>query len=391
MLFLIGLFWITIVGANIPSQLLANGLFLVEEYLAFIFKSLGAPSWLEGFLIHGVYRGMAWVVSVMFPPMAIFFPLFTILEDVGFLPRVAFNLDRLFQWSGAHGKQAITMCMGFGCNVAGIISCRSISSPRERLIAILTNNFVPCNGRWPTLILMATMFVAGIFPSEMSSLFAAMILAFITLAGIFATFLVSALLSKTLLKGESSFFTLEMPSYRRPQFLPVLYRSFIERTIKVLYRAVVVAAPAGGIIWILGNMYIGDRTLMTILAGGLSPVGSLIGLDGMILLAFIIALPANEIVIPTIIMGYTGASVMTEIASLTELKALFVANGFTIVTAVCLMLFSVLHFPCGTATYTIWKETRSLKWTILSNLIPLTVAFISCFTVAQSTTLLGFV
>jgi len=391
MLFLIGLFWITIVGANIPSQLLANGLFLVEEYLAFIFKSLGAPSWLEGFLIHGVYRGMAWVVSVMFPPMAIFFPLFTILEDVGFLPRVAFNLDRLFQWSGAHGKQAITMCMGFGCNVAGIISCRSISSPRERLIAILTNNFVPCNGRWPTLILMATIFVAGIFPSEMSSLFAAMILAFITLAGIFATFLVSALLSKTLLKGESSFFTLEMPSYRRPQFLPVLYRSFIERTIKVLYRAVVVAAPAGGIIWILGNMYIGDRTLMTILAGGLSPVGSLIGLDGMILLAFIIALPANEIVIPTIIMGYTGASVMTEIASLTELKALFVANGFTIVTAVCLMLFSVLHFPCGTATYTIWKETRSLKWTILSNLIPLTVAFISCFTVAQSTTLLGFV
>ena len=390
-LFLIGLFWITIVGANVPSQLLADGLFLIEEHLASVFKSLEAPLWLEGLVIHGVYRGLAWVVSVMLPPMAIFFPLFTILEDVGFLPRVAFNLDRLFQWSGAHGKQAITMCMVFGCNAAGVISCRSISSPRERVIAILTNNFVPCNGRWPTLILMATMFVAGIVPAKTSSLFAAVILAIITLVGIFATFFVSALLSKTLLKGENSFFMLEMPSYRRPQFLPVLYRSFIERTIKVLYRAVVVAAPAGGIIWILGNVYIGSNSLMTILAGSLSSIGRLIGLDGMILLAFIIALPANEIIIPTIIMGYTGASVMTEIASLAELQALFVANGFTIVTAVCLMLFSVLHFPCGTVTYTIWKETRSLKWTILSNLIPLTVAFIACFIVAQLAYLIGFV
>ena len=389
-LFLIGLFWITIVGANIPSQLLANCLFWVEERLASMFRFVGAPLWLEGFLIHGVYRGMAWVVAVMLPPMAIFFPLFTILEDVGFLPRVAFNLDRLFQWAGAHGKQAITMCMGFGCNAAGIISCRSISSPRERLIAILTNNFVPCNGRWPTLILMATIFVAGVYPAKMSSLLAAVILAVITLVGIIATFIVSALLSKTVLKGESSFFMLEMPSYRRPQFLQVLYRSFIDRTFKVLFRAVIVAAPAGGIIWILGNVYIGGSTLMDALAGSLSPLGRLIGLDGMILLAFIIALPANEIVIPTIIMGYTGASIMTEIASMTELRTLFAAQGFTIVTAVCLMLFSVLHFPCGTTTYTIWKETRSVKWTLLSNLIPLTVAFITCFIVAQSAYLIGF-
>jgi ferrous iron transport protein B len=389
-LFLIGLFWITIIGANIPSQLLANSLFWVEEHLASMFKSVGSPLWLEGFLIHGVYRGMAWVVSVMLPPMAIFFPLFTILEDVGFLPRVAFNLDRLFQWAGAHGKQAITMCMGFGCNAAGIISCRSISSPRERLIAILTNNFVPCNGRWPTLILMTTIFVAGIFPAGMPSLLAAIILAVVTLVGIVATFVVSALLSKTMLKGESSFFTLEMPSYRRPQFLHVLYSSFVDRTIKVLSRAVIVAAPAGGIIWILGNVHIGGNTLMAALAGGFAPLGRLIGLDGMILLAFIIALPANEIVIPTIIMGYTGASVMTEIASMVELRMLFAAQGFTIVTAVCLMLFSVLHFPCGTATYTIWKETGSVKWTILSNLIPLIVAFITCFIVAQFASLLGF-
>jgi len=388
--FLIGLFWITIVGANVPSQLLANSLFWVEERIASMFQSVGAPLWLEGFLVHGVYRGVAWVVAVMLPPMAIFFPLFTILEDVGFLPRVAFNLDRLFQWAGAHGKQAITMCMGFGCNAAGIISCRSISSPRERLIAILTNNFVPCNGRWPTLILMATIFVAGISPDKTSSLLAAVILTIVTLVGVIATFIVSALLSNTVLKGESSFFTLEMPSYRRPQFLHVIYSSLVDRTIKVLYRAVIVAAPAGGIIWVLGNVYIGDSTLMAILAESLSPLGRLIGLDGMILLAFIIALPANEIVIPTLIMGYTGASVMTDIASIAELQMLFAAQGFTAVTAVCLMLFSVLHFPCGTATYTIWKETGSMKWTILSNLIPLTVAFVTCFIVAQFSYLLGF-
>jgi ferrous iron transport protein B len=250
---LIGLFWITIVGANVPSQLLANSLFWVEGRIASMFQSVGAPLWLEGFLVHGVYRGVAWVVAVMLPPMAIFFPLFTILEDVGFLPRIAFNLDKLFQWAGAHGKQAITMCMGFGCNAAGIISCRSISSPRERLIAILTNNFVPCNGRWPTLILMATIFVAGISPAKTSSLLAAVILAIITMVGIIFTFIVSALLSNTVLKGESSFFTLEMPSYRRPQILHVIYSSLIDRTIKVLYRAVIVAAPAGGIIWIVGS------------------------------------------------------------------------------------------------------------------------------------------
>jgi ferrous iron transport protein B len=387
--FLIIIFWTTIVGANIPSQILANGLFWAEQRFAFMFRSIGAPLWLEGFLIHGVYKGMAWVVSVMLPPMAIFFPLFTILEDVGFLPRVAFNLDRLFQWAGAHGKQAITMCMGFGCNAAGIISCRSISSPRERLIAILTNNFVPCNGRWPTLILMVNIFFTGILPDELSSLMAAIILAFITLVGVIATFIVSAVLSKTLLKGESSFFMLEMPSYRRPQILRVLYRSFIERTIKVLYRAVIVAAPAGGIIWILGNVHIDSSTFMDILAEGLAPLGRLIGLDGMILLAFIIALPANEIVIPTIIMGYTGASVMTEISNMVELRSLFTSQGFTVVNAVCLMLFSVLHFPCGTTTYTIWKETRNIKWTILSNIIPLIVALIFCFMVAQSANLLG--
>jgi len=280
--------------------------------------------------------------------------------------------------------------MGFGCNAAGVTSCRSINSPRERLIAILTNNFVPCNGRWPTLILMATVFVATAFPPTVSSLIASFTLVAITLVGIAMTFVISALLSRTLLKGESSFFVLEMPSYRRPQFSHIIYTSLIDRTIRVLYRAIVWAAPAGALIWILGNVRIGGETLMTHAAGILSPVGLLIGLDGIILLAYIIAIPANEIIIPTIIMGYMGTSMMTELGSTAELHALFVAQGFTVVTAICLMMFSVLHYPCATTTHTIWKETRSVKWTILSNLIPLVVAVLVCFGVAQSLRTLGF-
>lgn len=387
---LIVVFWITIEGANVPSQFLGKGLFWLEDQFSLVFRWLGAPQWLEGLLIHGAYRSVAWVVSVMLPPMAIFFPLFTILEDLGYLPRIAFNIDRFFKWASVHGKQSITMCMGFGCNATGVISCRSINSPRERLIAILTNNFVPCNGRWPTLILMATVFVSTAFPPEVSSLTASFTLVAVTLVGVVMTFVVSALLSRTLLKGESSFFVLEMPSYRRPQFSRVLYTSLIDRTIKVLYRAVVWAAPAGALIWVLGNVHIGGETLMTHVAGILSPIGLLIGLDGIILLAYIIAIPANEIIIPTIIMGYLGTSMMTHLESTAELHSLFAVHGFTLVTAICLMLFSVLHYPCATTTHTIWKETRSAKWTILSNLIPLAVAFLACFGVAASLRALGF-
>ena len=387
---LMAVFWITIEGANVPSQLLAEGLFWLEDQFASLFRWFGAPQWLEGLLVHGTYRGLAWVVSVMLPPMAIFFPLFTLLEDLGYLPRVAFNIDRFFKWAGTHGKQAITMCMGFGCNATGVISCRGINSPRERLIAILTNNFVPCNGRWPTLFLMATVFVATAFPPAISSMIASFTIVAVTLIGILTTFVVSALLSRTFLKGESSFFVLEIPSYRRPQLLRVLYTSFIDRTIKVLYRAIIWAAPAGALIWILGNVYVGGGTLMTHAADVLSPIGLIIGLDGIILLAYIIAIPANEIIIPTIIMGYMGTSMMSELESTAELHALFAAQGFTVVTAICLMLFSVLHYPCATTTHTIWKETRSAKWTLLSNLIPLAVAFLVCFVVAQSLRALGF-
>jgi ferrous iron transport protein B len=380
---LMGIFWLTIEGANVPSQILAEGFFWVEEQLTLLFRWFGISSWIEGVLVHGTFRGLAWVVSVMLPPMAIFFPLFTILEDVGYLARIAFNMDRFFKWGGSHGKQAITMVMGFGCNAAGVISCRSINSPRERLIAIVTNNFVPCNGRWPLLILMATVFVAATFPPTISSLIASFTMVIITLIGILVTFLVSAFLSRTLLKGESSFFVLEMPSYRRPQVLRVLYTSLIDRTIKVLYRAVLWAAPAGAVIWILGNTYFGGQSLMATLASALSPIGLFIGLDGTILLAYLIAIPANEIVIPTMIMSYMGTSMMVELESITALRTLFEAQGFSIITAISLMLFSLLHYPCATTTHTIWKETGSIKWTLLSNIIPLMIAFSVCFITTQ--------
>lgn len=384
MVLLLGvIFYLTIEGANIPSRLLADGLFLIEDELDALFQWLHAPWWLTGFLVHGMYRGLAWVVSVMLPPMAIFFPIFTFLEDFGYLPRVAFNLDRLFKWSGAHGKQALSMGMGFGCNAAGVIATRIIDSPRERLMAIVTNNFVPCNGRWPTLIMLASLFVAAAFPPAMASVAAAATVVGVTVLGVIVTLLVSKFLSShTSLKGESSFFQIELPPYRRPQFLRILYTSLIDRTLLVLWRAIVMAAPAGGVCWILANVSVADRTLFAHLTSFLDPVGRHIGLDGVILLAYIIAIPANEIVVPTIIMGYMAAGQMTELDSDFELKTLFLQNGWTVLTAICLMLFSLLHYPCSTTTMTIWKETRNIKWTVLSNVMPLAIAGIVCFAVA---------
>lgn len=380
LLLLAGVFFLTIKGANYPSQLISEGLFWLEGKIKFVFDSLHFPWWLTGFLVDGVYRSTAWVVSVMFPPMAIFFPIFTILEDAGYLPRVAFNLDKFFKWAGAHGKQALTMGMGFGCNAAGVVSTRIIDSPRERLIAILTNNFVPCNGRWPLIIMLATIFVAASFPASISSFVAAGTVLGVTLFGIFTTLIVSKFLSNTLLKGEPSAFKLELPPYRKPQILRILYTSLIDRTLFVLGRAITMAAPAGGLIWILGNVHSGGKTLMSYGVEFLNPIGKAIGLDGAILLAYIIAIPANEIIIPTIIMIYSHQSKMMEL-ELNQLKELFLQNEWTILTAICLMLFSLLHYPCSTTTWTIYKETRSVKWTIISNLLPLTIAFIVCFVV----------
>jgi ferrous iron transport protein B len=391
LLALAAVFWVTIVGANYPSEAIAFVLFKFESFAAGLFESVGAPWWLTGFLWHGVFRGLAWVVSVMLPPMAIFFPVFTILENLGYLPRVAFNMDWLFKKVGAHGKQALTMSMGFGCNAAGVIACRVIDSPRERLIAILTNNFVPCNGRFPTLIMLAVVFVAAAFPPALASLAAAGAVVGVVLLGVVFTLLVSWALSRTVLKGEASAFTLELPPYRRPNIGQIIYTSIIDRTLFVLWRAIVMAAPAGGVIWLMSNISVGGNSLTGWVAGFLDPLGRGIGLDGVILLAYIIAIPANEIVVPTIIMAYLGAGMMIELDSLSDLQALLVGQqGWTLLTAVNLMLFSLLHNPCSTTIWTIYKETGSAKWTTLGALMPLAIAFAVTFLVAQAARFLFF-
>ena len=393
LILLAAVFWVTIVGANVPSQMIASALFWFEERAAAWFTSLGIPWWITGFLWHGVYRGLAWVVSVMLPPMAIFFPIFTILEDLGYLPRVAFNLDFLFKKAGAHGKQALTMAMGFGCNAAGVISTRVIDSPRERLIAILTNNFVPCNGRFPTLIMLATVFVAAAFPPGLTSFIAAGTVVAVVLIGVGFTFLMSWLLSKTVLVGEASAFTLELPPYRRPNIGRILYTSLIDRTIFVLWRAIQTAVPAGAVIWILANIPFGDSSLAHAIAGWLNPFGYLLGLDGVILLSYIIAIPANEIVVPTMMMMYMGVGMMVEGPGTTEgIRSLLIGqHGWTLLTAINLMLFSLLHNPCATTIMTIFKETRSMKWTVLSVVITLGTAFLVTFLTATLARAAGWV
>ncbi len=376
-------FWLTIAGANVPSQMLATALFWVEEQGVAVFQAWGLPFWLTGLLWNGIFRGLAWVVSVMLPPMAIFFPMFTILEDLGYLPRVAFNLDWLFRRAGAHGKQSLTMAMGFGCNAAGVVATRIINSPRERLIAILTNNFVPCNGRFPTLIMLGTIFVAAAFPPALASVAAAASVVGVVLLGVAFTLLASWLLARTVLRGEASAFTLELPPYRRPSILRILYTSLIDRTIFVLLRAMATAAPAGAVIWILANISPGGVSLADRVAAFLEPLGNAIGMDGVILLAYIIAIPANEIVVPTMIMVYMGTGMMTELDSYDQLRQLLVVeHNWTLLTAICLMLFALLHNPCGTTILTIWKETRSGKWTALGALMPLAFGFTVCFAVA---------
>ncbi|CFX17574.1 Ferrous iron transport protein B [Syntrophomonas zehnderi OL-4] len=390
MLTLLGMvFWITIKGANYPSQALASGFFWLEERLTHFFLYAGWPGWLHGLLVSGMYKTLAWVVSVMLPPMAIFFPLFTLLEDLGYLPRIAFNLDNYFQKACAHGKQALTMCMGFGCNAAGVIACRIIDSPRERLIAIITNNFVPCNGRFPTLIALATIFIAGGMAGHYQSLVASLSILAVIVLGVVVTLAVSWLLSKTILKGLPSSFTLELPPYRKPQLGRIIVRSIYDRTLFVLGRAVIVAAPAGMITWALANISVGELSILQHGVNYLDPFAQWLGLDGFILMAFILGLPANEIVIPILIMSYMSTGQMIELDSLQALRELFVAHGWTWLTAVCTMLFCLNHFPCGTTLLTIQKETQSLKWTGVTFLVTTATGLILCFLVAQSARLLG--
>lgn len=385
MLLLLGMIlWITIQGSNYPSEFLANVLFSAEPHLSSFLASLNAPEWINNMLVEGLYRTLAWVVSVMLPPMAIFFPIFTLLEDLGYLPRVAFNLDHLFKKACAHGKQCLTMCMGFGCNAAGVIGCRIIDSPRERLIAILTNNFVPCNGRFPTLIAISTIFFSSVVTNSFtSSLVTALSVTAIMILGVVTTLLVSYTLSKTLLKGVPSTFTLELPPYRVPKVGRIIYTSIIDRTIFVLGRAVVVAIPAGIITWILANLYIGDVSVLSHIGSFLDPIAKLIGLDGFILLAFILGFPANEIVIPILMMCYLATGSMIELDSFDALGKVLLDNGWTYLTALNVMLFSLLHWPCATTLLTIRKETKSNKWTLVGFLLPTAIAFAVCFLTTQ--------
>ncbi len=389
LLFLGLIFWITIRGANYPSEALSAALFWLEGKLSAFFMQAGAPLWLHGLLVEGVYRTVAWVVSVMLPPMAIFFPLFTLLEDLGYLPRVAFNLDSFFRRARAHGKQALTMCMGFGCNAVGVMGCRIIDSPRERLIAVLTNNFVPCNGRFPTLFALSAMFFTHGMGARLKTFLSAAILLGIILFSVAVTLGVSRLLSATVLKGLSSSFILELSPYRKPQVGRVILRSVFDRTLFVLGRAVCVAAPAGAVIWILANVRIGCLSLLDHCAGFLDPFAGLMGMDGYILMAFLLAFPANETLLPVVIMSYLTAGSMCELSSLGELRQLFISRGWTFITALNVMLFSLMHFPCSTTCWTIKKETGSFKWTAAAFFLPTAAGVAACIIVALLGRLFG--
>ena len=380
MLAFLGLiFWLTITGANYPSQLLSKFFGFLQDKLYILFENLNAPDWLTGVLVTGMFQTTGWVISVMLPPMMIFFPLFTLLEDLGYLPRIAFNLDGCFKKCCGTGKQALTMCMGFGCNAAGVVGCRIIDSPRERLIAILTNAFVPCNGRFPFLITVATIFIGGYFTGVFNSLVSTLVVLLVILFGIFLTLIISKILSKTVLKGVPSSFILELPPYRKPQIGKILVRSIFDRTLFVLGRAISVAAPVGIVIWIFANVTIGDFSILTYIANFLDPFANLMGLDGYILTAFILGIPANEIVLPIILMSYMSTGALVDLEDTYSIGKILIDNGWTILTAINVMIFTLLHFPCGTTLITIKKETKSVKWTLLSFVLPTVCGILVCF------------
>ena len=377
-LFLGIIFWITIVGANYPSQALFSFFAWLQEKLIIGAEAINLPDWLSSMLISGIYQTLTWIISVMLPPMAIFFPLFSFLEDLGYLPRIAFNTDGFFKKCSCSGKQMITMCMGFGCNSAGVTGCKIINSPREKLIAILTNNFVPCNGRFPFLITIATIFIAGTINGIGASIVSTLAVIFVIILGIFCSLIVSKILSKTILKGMPSSFVLELPPYRKPQFGKILIRSIFDRTLFVLGRAISVAAPAGLVIWLFANIGINGESLLTLVANFLDPFAKILGLDGYILTAFIFGIPANEIVLPIILMCYLGGNSLVNMEDSFSIGQILIQNGWNILTAINVLIFTCLHFPCATTLLTIKKETGSLKWTVLSFILPTICGIVIC-------------
>lgn len=389
LLFMLFIFWFTIQGANVPSAMLADFLFSFKEPLIHLTNFM--PSWLQGVIVDGLFEVTATVISVMLPPMAIFFPLFTLLEDFGYLPRIAFNLDNQFQQAGACGKQALSMCMGFGCNAAGVTGARIIDSLRERLIAIITNNFVPCNGRFPILIAITSIFFVQTLAGITATFESAIFLTLAILLGVGMTLLISKLLSRTILKGMPSAFTLELPPYRKPRIGQVLVRSLLDRTLFVLGRAIKIAAPVGVLIWILANIHVGDVTLLQGAINFLDPFARLMGLDGVILMAFILGFPANEIVVPCMVMGYLATSTITDYTSLSQFREILLSNGWTWITALCMILFTLFHWPCGTTLLTIKKETQSWKWTAISFLVPTVTGIVITIAVNGAANLIGIV
>ena len=389
LLILCAVFWLTIVGANYPSELLSKMFDWLQTPLLVFLQFINLPQPLINCLVFGIYKTLSWVISVMLPPMAIFFPLFTLMEDCGLLPRIAFNLDNWFCKCGAHGKMALTMCMGAGCNACGITGCRIIDSKRERLIAILTNNFIPCNGRFPTIIALLSIFFAAVPILPLRSLLTALMLVAVIVIAVSATLGTSKLLSKTILKGESSSFALELPPYRRPQIGKVIVRSLLDRTVFVLLRAIAVAAPAGLIIWLMANVSVNGSSILSICAGFFEPFGRLLGLDGMIIMAFLLGFPANEIVIPITLMGYLSTGSLTGYNGLDGLYQLLIQNGWTLNTAISMILLTVFHYPCATSTITVYKETHSLRWTALSMLLPTVIGVILCMAVTAVFKLCG--
>lgn len=392
MLALLGLiFWLTIIGANYPSMWLTNLFSYIETKLVLLFDFFNSPYWLKGLFINGIYCTLTWIIAVMLPPMAIFFPLFTFLEDLGFLPRIAFNLDNYFKKACTSGKQSLTMCMGFGCNAAGVVGCRIIDSEREKFIAILTNSFVPCNGRFPLLITISTAFIGCYFTGVLSTVFSALTVLLIILLGITFTLIISKILSKTILKGTPSSFVLELPPYRKPQLSKILVRSLIDRTLFVLLRAIYIAIPAGILIWLSANIYIGGYSILFYISSFFDPFAKLLGLDGYILAAFILAIPANEIVLPILLMGYLSSSTLVSLDDIYNLKTILITHGWTILTAINVMIFSLLHFPCSTTLLTIKKETDSWKWAGIAFIIPTLCGIVACLITSGIYNLINYI
>ena len=378
-IFLALILWITIVGANYPSQFLSYVFGAIEVKLSNLLFDIHMPMWFVSITVYGIYRTLAWVISVMLPPMAIFFPLFTILEDAGFLPRIAFNLDNSFKCACAHGKQALTTCMGFGCNAVGVCGCNIINSPRERMIAILTNNFVPCNGRFSSIILLSAVLLSICGYNKNTAGLSVIIVFSVILLGLCITFLCAKILGSTLLKGMPSHFILELPPYRKPNIKSVIVHSFLDRVLCILGRAVVVAIPAGVVIWLMGNISIRGVSVLAHAANFFDPFAQFFGLDGYIFLAFVLGLPANEIVIPLIAMGYSSQAVLGELGGVASITAMFQANGWNVLTCINVILFMLMHFPCATTLLTIRKETKSIKWTIVAFMLPTICGLIACF------------